>query len=178
MISYATGANLSHIIARRYGVKARAAVGAAVSTSDMVSDGVVAADYFRTGRTGVAYALLAMVGTNMLMQLMITHVQTRGIKKGRARKVALEVAATLTCTKPGLDAWKVASGAEQQPGAVFTPLVEMVAGKAAEVAAEGVPGLVLQLFAVLTSPAEDRSKRALLSIAFSAASTGLAGTSL
>ena len=78
----------------------------------MVSDGVVVADYFRTGRTGFAYALLAMVGTNMLINLLITFVQTRGIKKGRARKVAFEVAATLTCTKPGLDAWRVSSGQE------------------------------------------------------------------
>ncbi|GMI33043.1 hypothetical protein TeGR_g5390, partial [Tetraparma gracilis] len=161
-----------------YGVKARAAVGAAVSTSDMVSDGVVIADYFRTGRTCFAYALLAMVGTNMFYNLLITFVQTRGIKKGRARTIAVGVAATLTCTKPGLDAWKVASGAEQQPGAVFTPLVEMVAGKAAEVATEGVPGLVLQLVAVLMSSSEDRSTLALLSIAISAASTGLAGCSI
>ncbi|GMI22703.1 hypothetical protein TeGR_g13156 [Tetraparma gracilis] len=161
-----------------YGVKARAAAGAAVSTSDMVSDGVIVADYFRTGRTGFAYALLAMVGANMLFNLLFTWVQTRGIKKGRLRKVAFEVAATLTCTKPGLDAWKVASGAEQQPGAPFTPLVEMAAAKAAEVATEGVPGLVLQLFAVLMSSSKERSTLALLSIAISAASTGLAGTSI
>ena len=149
-----------------------------MSTSDMVSDGVVVADYFRTGRTGFAYALLAMVGTNMLFNLVLTFVQTRGIKKGRARKVAFEVAATLTCTKPGLDAWKVASGAEQQPGAVVSPLVEMATGKAVEVATEGVPGLVLQLFAVLMSSSKDRSTLALLSIAISAASTGLVGTSV
>ena len=149
-----------------------------MSTSDMVSDGVVVADYFRTGRTGFAYALLAMVGANMLINLLITWLQTRGIKKGRARKVAFEVAATLTCTKPGLDAWKVASGAEQQPGAVIAPLVEMAAGKAIEVATEGVPGLVLQLFAVLMSSSKERSTLALLSIAISAASTGLAGTSM
>jgi hypothetical protein len=144
----------------------------------MVSDGVVVADYFRTGRTGFAYALLAMVGTNMLFNLVLTFVQTRGIKKGRARKVALEVAATITCTKPGLDAWKVASGAEQQQGAALTPLSEMAAAKGIEIATEGVPGLVLQLVAVLMSSSEDRSRLALLSIAISAASTGLAGTSM
>jgi hypothetical protein len=144
----------------------------------MVSDGVVIADYFRTGRTGFAYALLAMVGTNMLFNLLITFLQTRGIKKGRARKAVFEVAATITCTKAGLDAWKVASGAEQLPGAAFSPLVEMACAKGIEVATEGVPGLVLQLVAVLMSSSEDRSTLALLSIAISAASTGLAGSSV
>ncbi|GMI37485.1 hypothetical protein TeGR_g5057, partial [Tetraparma gracilis] len=161
-----------------YGVKARAALGAVVSTSDMVSDSVIIADYFRTDRTSFAHALLAMIGTNMLCQLAITSVQTYGLKEGRAKKIALEAAATLTCTKPGLDAWRVASGAEQLPGTVFSPLQEMSYAKAAEVATESVPGLVLQLVAVLTSPAKDRSMLALVSIGISAASTGLAGTSI
>ena len=149
-----------------------------MSTSDMVSDGVVVADYFRTGRTGFAYALLAMVGTNMLFNLLLTFVQTRGIKKGRARKVAFEVAATLTCTKPGLDAWRVASGAEQLQGAPLSPLMEMEYSKGAEVATESVPGLVLQLVAALTGGAAGRSKSMLFSIAISAASTGLTGAML
>ena len=72
----------------RYGVKARAAVGASVSTSDMVSDGVVLADYFRTGRTGFAHALLAMICANMLVQLIITGIQAHGLKKGRAKKAS------------------------------------------------------------------------------------------
>ena len=149
-----------------------------MSTSDMVSDGVVLVNYFRTGRTGFAHALLAMIGANMLIQLTITWIQTRRVKKGRKKKFLLEAAATLTCTKPGLDAWKVASGAEQLQGALFHPLMEMAAAKAAEVATESVPGLVLQLFALLTSSAEDRSMLALVSVGISAASTGLAGTSL
>jgi hypothetical protein len=87
----------------------------------------------------------------------------------------LEAAAALTCTKPGLDAWKVASGAKQQQGAAFAPLLELAYAKGAEVAVESVPGLVLQLIAVLSSSA---SKRELVSIAISAASTGLAGASM
>ena len=113
----------------------------------------------------------------MLLQLMLTWVQTLGLKKGRPKKFLLDAAATLTCTKPGLDAWRVASGTEQSPGALFGPLQEMGYAKATEVATESVPGLVLQLVAVLISP-EDRSKVALVSIAISAASTGLAGTSM
>ncbi|GMI34739.1 hypothetical protein TeGR_g9959 [Tetraparma gracilis] len=158
-----------------YGVKARAAVAAAVSTSDMVSDGVVLADYFRTGRTGFGHALVGTIGANMLLQLVLTWVQTRGLKKGRAKMIALEIFATFTCTKPGLDAWRVASGAEQLSGAPFTPLQAMGYAKAAEVATESVPGLVLQLVAVLMDSAENRTKRALVSIVISAASTGLMG---
>jgi hypothetical protein len=144
----------------------------------MVSDGVVLADYFRTGRTGFAHALLAMMVANMLLQLSITWNQTRGLKKGRPKKFLLDAAATLTCTKPGLDAWRVASGAEQLQGAQLSPLMEMAYSKGAEVATESVPGLVLQLVAALTGGAAGRSKRMLFSIAISAASTGLTGTML
>jgi hypothetical protein len=144
----------------------------------MVSDGVVIADYFRTGRTGFAHALLAMIAVNMLLQLLITFVQTHGLKKGRAKKIALEAAATLTCTKPGLDAWRVASGAEQLQGAPLSPLMEMDYSKGAEVATESVPGLVLQLVAAVTGGAEGRSTSVLFSLAISAASTGLAGASM
>ncbi|GMI22453.1 hypothetical protein TeGR_g9139 [Tetraparma gracilis] len=161
-----------------YGVKARAAVGAAVSTSDMVSDGVVLADYFRTGRTGFAHGLLAMIGVNMLLQLFVTWLQTRRLKKDRKKKFLLEAAATLTFTKPGLDAWRVASGAEQVQGSVFNPLAEMNISKAIEVATESIPGLVLQLVAALTGGVAGTSKSMLFSLAISAASTGLAGTSI
>ncbi|GMI41148.1 hypothetical protein TeGR_g7687 [Tetraparma gracilis] len=57
-------------------------------------------------------------------------------------------------------------------------LYEMSIAKAAEVATESVPGLVLQLVAVLISPAKDRSVLALVSVGISAASAGLAGTSM
>jgi hypothetical protein len=144
----------------------------------MVSDGVVLVNYFRTGRTGFAHALLAMIGANMLIQLTITWIQTRRVKKGRKKKFLLEAAATLTCTKPGLDAWRVARGAEQPQGAPFSPLVEMSYARAAEAATEGIPGLVLQLVAALTGGVAGRSKRMLFSLAISAASVGLAGTSM
>jgi hypothetical protein len=127
---------------RSYGVKARAFIGAAVSTSDMLSDGVIIQGFFRTGRNSYGYALMGMIGASMAMQLVVTFVQTRGIKKDRWMKTAKEVAAIVSCTKPGLDAWRVASGTEQATGAVFSPLVEMVYGKAAETVAESIPGLV------------------------------------
>jgi hypothetical protein len=144
----------------------------------MVSDGVVLADYFRTGRTGFAHGLLAMIGANMLLQLFITWLQTRRLKKDRKKKFLLEAAATLTFTKPGLDAWRVASGAEQAQGSVFNPLAEMNISKAIEVATESIPGLVLQLVAALTGGVAGTSKSMLFSLAISAASTGLAGTSM
>ena len=123
-----------------YGVAQRAAIGAGLSMFDMLSDVVMIVDYFATGRDGYAYMLLGTVGANLFLQLLIVHWQTRGLKKCRRRTAATEAFAVVTFVKPGLDAWRVASGAEQALGSTFDPLIEMMMSRCFEMVAEAIPG--------------------------------------
>ena len=45
----------------------------------------------------------------------------------------------LSCFKPGIDAYRVCSGAEAAVGAPLTPMTEMVISKVVEVVFEALP---------------------------------------
>jgi hypothetical protein len=159
-----------------YGVKVRAGIGGTVSILDLVSDVVIIAEYIATGRNEFAHLLIGMVTVNILYQLFIVWAQTRGLTENKWRTMLGEMLATVLFIKPGLDAWKVATGAEQQPGSVGTPLMEMSFCKSGEMVFEAIPGFVLQVVAVLT--AKDVSTSAVVSLLISAASTGLTATTI
>jgi hypothetical protein len=53
---------------RRYGVKVRAAIGAATSIGDALSDAYMINEYYSTGRLSTARALLLLVGGNVVAQ--------------------------------------------------------------------------------------------------------------
>jgi hypothetical protein len=100
-------------------VQVRAIIGASLSIMDMVSDSVVIVDYYATDRSGYAMMLVGMVLSNIALQIVIVYIQTRGIGSARWRTFFFDSLAVLTFWKPGLDAWRVASGYDQQSGAVF-----------------------------------------------------------
>jgi hypothetical protein len=143
---------------------------------DLVSDVVIITEYISTDRLEFAYLLIGLVAANILYQLLIVWMQTRSLKKNKRRVMLMEMSATVLFIKPGLDAWKVASGAEQLSGAVVSPLHEMNYSKAGEMVFESVPGLVLQSVAILR--AKERSTVAVVSLLISAASTGLTATTM
>jgi hypothetical protein len=145
--------------------------------ADTASDAYMVNDFFKTGRNGTAYSLLGMVGANLLYQLLLVTIQTNGLKKDRWKKRFLEILSVVTFSKPGLDAYRVAGGAEQEPGANVNPLMEMTATKMGELVFEALPGLCLQLVALLR--AKDRgSVPAIASLLTSTASTALTATTL
>jgi hypothetical protein len=86
---------------RRYGVKARAAIGAGVSFGDMLSDAYMAHVYFDTGRPGTAYALLGMVGGSLFFQAIIVLAQNRNIKQNKWKTILIELLSIITFVKPG-----------------------------------------------------------------------------
>jgi hypothetical protein len=159
---------------RRYGVKARAALGAGVSFADMASDAYVVRLYFSLGQTSTAYSLLAMVGANMLWQSLLVYVQTNGLKRDKWRNRLAELLAVVTFSKPGLDAYRVASGAEPPLGAALSPLTEMGLTKAGELICEALPGLVLQLISLMKT--KDVGTAAVASVFMSLASAALTAT--
>lgn len=159
-----------------WGVKLRAAIGAGLSLLDMMSDTVMIRNLFKTGQSEFAYPMIGMIGANVGVQLLMTVVQNVGLKKDRAKSLAVDVLSIVTLTKPGLDVWRVASGADQKEGAPLPPLSEMFVGRAAEVVCEAIPAMVLQVVALLR--AKEKTTTAVVSVFISAASAGMTGTSM
>ncbi|GMI24152.1 hypothetical protein TeGR_g7569 [Tetraparma gracilis] len=159
-----------------WGVKARAYLGAVVSAADALSDAYMTNVFYVAGETGTANGLLAMVGANVAWQTLTVYMQTQGLKKDKWRTVLFEMLTVVSFVKPGVEAHRVASGAEQLPGAAMSPLMEMIYTKCGELFFEAIPGLVLQLVALLN--AEQKSKVAIGSILISTASTALTATTM
>jgi hypothetical protein len=123
-----------------YGVKLRAYLGAGVSAADALSDVYMINEFSKMGNTGAAHGLLAMVGANLAVQMLIVYLQTQGLKKNKGKTVLFEMLSVVTFAKPGVDAYRVASGAEQLPGASVGPLKEMLFTKCGELFFEAIPG--------------------------------------
>jgi hypothetical protein len=123
-----------------WGVQARAYLGAGVSAADGLSDAVMIHKFHEMGNAGAANGLLAMVGANLAFQLLVVHIQTRGLKKKKWKTMLLEMLAVVSFVKPGVEAHRVASGAEQLPGSAFVPLMEMTFTKSGELVFEAIPG--------------------------------------
>jgi nitrate/nitrite transporter NarK len=123
-----------------YGVKLRAYLGAGVSASDALSDAFMINEFYEMGETGTANGLLAMVGANVAYQMLIVYIQTHGLKKNKWKTALFEMLTVISFVKPGVDAHRVASGAEQLPGAAVGPLAEMIMIKCGELMFEAIPG--------------------------------------
>jgi hypothetical protein len=137
MVNAAAGAILDQV---SWGVRFRAYLGAGVSVADGASDAYMINKFYEMGNAGAANGLLAMVGANLAFQLIIVYVQTQGLKKNKWRTALFEMLSVITFVKPGLDAHRVARGAEQPPGAAVKPLMEMAFTKAGELFFEAIPG--------------------------------------
>jgi hypothetical protein len=123
-----------------WGVKFRAYLGAGVSAADALSDAYMIKTFYDMGDTGAAKGLLAMVGANLAAQMLVVYGQTQGLKKEKWKTMLFEILTVVTFVKPGVDAHRVAGGAEQTPGAALTPLMEMLFTKACELVFEAIPG--------------------------------------
>ncbi|GMI42282.1 hypothetical protein TeGR_g9462 [Tetraparma gracilis] len=159
-----------------YGVRARAAIGAGASFGDMISDAYMVKVYLDTGRPGTAYALLGMVGACLFFQVTVNYLQNHNLKKNKWKTMFFETLTIISFAKPGIDAYRVASGAESPPGATTDPLTTMVYNKVGELVFEAVPGLVLQLVAVLTT--DEVTTSAYVSLLISTASAAFTGTTM
>ena len=79
--------------------------------------------------------------------------------------------------KPAVDAYRVAKGQKQEPGQVFDALTEITFMRAVEMFAEAIPGVVIQLMAIVSSDEEIRTS-AWISLSVSALSTGFASATI
>ena len=169
------GGVAQEILARvSWGLMFRAYFGAGMSFMDLASDSFMIWTFFKTGHSGAGYALVGMVGGNLVFQLIIVILQTAGLTKNKWRTMFIEILSVVSFTKPGWDAHRLASGAEQQPGALVPPLTEAMITKYCEIVFEGVPGLVIQLVAFMQ--AKDKTTSAVISLLISLGSTAMTST--
>ena len=109
-----------------YGMVLRVATGAALSSIDGVTDIYVINTYYNTdGLHGQANAMLAMLSTNIIIQLLFVLVQYK--KKNWKVKVR-EALICLFFLRPAIDAYRVSTNHEDEE-TVLSQLTEMVCTK-------------------------------------------------
>jgi len=143
----------SHLRVNKYGVIFRVSVGAALSSIDAATDIYVITTYYQSyALIGQARALLAMISTNLVMQIIVVLGQYK--KKSFTFKLK-EVLITLLMLRPVVDAYQVSTNHKDED------------------ATESIPGCVLQLYVWFMSP-EEAGSLALVSIGIGAMCTGFA----
>jgi hypothetical protein len=138
----------------------------------MITDVSVIVQYFSEGKDGAAYSLIAMMASSMICQLVV--VAGQNVKKSRS-VLCRECLYVVTFLKPMVEAYRVATGLEDDE-LTISPLTEMGYSKSCELACEAVPGLILQIFILLTS--STKSPLLLVSMAVSTLTTGFTSAML
>ena len=91
--------------------------------------------------------------------------------------VLKEVALVLLCLKPGVEVWRLAHGAERDPGAPFDPNGGMIMGKVAERVFESIPGAILTTVTLLDH-ADARSPSTVTSVILACLATAFVATTI
>ncbi|GMH61833.1 hypothetical protein TrLO_g9120 [Triparma laevis f. longispina] len=131
-----------------WGLMFRVIVGAILSVTDLGTDLLMLKQFADGGeKTATVRDLqLASLVASIVLQLLIVLIQNR--RKG-VNKLTRESLVVLTGMKAPWDAYRVACGAEQEKDTEIDPLMEMVFSKCAEMFAESIPGILIQLSAIL-----------------------------
>jgi hypothetical protein len=158
----------------KIGLKARVTFGAVTSMVDLVTDVYVTNMFWKDKKYGYFKASLASLVASIGLQMLFVWGQN---KKLGMKRVVREWFPILIGFKPAVDAYRVATGAKEEVGAAFGPMVEMTIMKVVEMFAEAIPGVIIQLMAIATS---DKSVgiSAWLSVAVSAITTGFASATI
>jgi len=147
----------------------RVSCGASLSILDALTDIYTIATYYRSDDLVLqANAMLAMISTNLFLQLVLV-LATYG-KKSWTDKL-IEAAITVFFLRPIVDAYRVSTNQEDEE-TTFENMEEMIINKCSELATESIPGCVLQLYVWLNNNPEDVGTYALISIGISALTTG------
>ncbi|GMI43368.1 hypothetical protein TrCOL_g9829 [Triparma columacea] len=158
----------------KVGLKARVTFGAATSMVDLLTDVYVTHKFWRGKKYGYFKASLASLMVSMGIQMLLVWAQN---KKLGMKRVLKELIPILIGFKPAVDAYRVATGADQEVGASMDPMLEMTSMKVIEMFAEAIPGVIIQLMAIATND-KDVGTSAWLSVAVSAITTGFASATI
>ena len=133
-----------------WGLMFRVTLGAVLSMSDLATDLFVLKQFWDRGEETLAYrnASLASLSSSVGLQLMFVALKNR--KKGFLR-IVKEIMIVLTGFKGPWDAYRVAIGAEQEEDTLLDPMMEMTCTKCIELFAESIPGIIIQLSAIVST---------------------------
>jgi hypothetical protein len=106
----------------KWGARMRLYFGAGLSAIDMVSDFNVVLLYWATGRENDGNTLLTCLLLNVIMQLVVVLLQNW---KAPLRVLLWELFYVLSCTKVGVDAYRVAAGVEMEAYHLYPPDIEL-----------------------------------------------------
>jgi hypothetical protein len=146
----------------------------ALGYQDMVTDVLVAIEYFNTGQLGAAYASFGILGVAIVFHMLICFGQHRKkpLKKQLMYMLAsmcfLMVRSTLThnpnhapraltlslaslALKPLIESYNVWTGKEQHESDGMAPILVLIATRAIELIVESFPECVLQLQIALSN---------------------------
>mmetsp|Transcript_31167 Transcript_31167/g.61752 ORF Transcript_31167/g.61752 Transcript_31167/m.61752 type:complete len:193 (+) Transcript_31167:123-701(+) len=133
-------ASNSHLLA-----KAELYFTAFLSMSDMVSDIVMVARYYRNNEMSFALASVICLGLNLTFQsvvVFVTHPLGKQVK---------EQAIVWTLIKPGVDAHRVSTKAQTQEGDAVDTRSEMTGMRVIEMVTESLPGTIIQAMAIFST---------------------------
>ena len=151
-----------------WGLKWRVFIGASLSTVDLMSDVYITYTFWKDDEKETFFKYsVAMIGTSVFLMLFVVWAQNR---KMGWKRLLREMVPVVVGLKPAVDAFRVASGAKIEEGQAFDPLAEMTYVRATEMFAESIPGVLIQLLAIMTDG--HASAVALTSLAISALTTG------
>jgi hypothetical protein len=186
------------------GIVVRAIVATLLGTGDLVSDLYTTVNLFSLSHLDPAYAMVAMICLSVAVQVRASSpmrcipacVAVRGHQPPVASFVApqallavvmtkhhgklamlKELFLVLTCLKPAVEIWRLAHGAEHDPGAPMRPEYAMMAGKIAERVLESIPAAILQTITLLAH-ADARSPWAVVSIVIACVATAFVATTI
>jgi hypothetical protein len=157
-----------------WGLKARVTVGAITSMADLLTDVYVTYMFWDDKKDGYFKASLASLAVSIGIQMFGAWVQNK--KLGMLRVVS-EWLPILIGFKPAVDAYRVAKGEKQKAGQAMDALAELSFMKGAEMFAEAIPGVIIQLMAIATDDG-DVSRAAWVSLSVSALTTGYASATI
>lgn len=110
---------------------------AGLSIVDLLCDLAMVREYILEGKQGYANATIATILTSLIGQMVVVAIQNSKMKK---RVQLREMMFVVLLMKPGVDAYRVASGSKQRLGSKVTPHNEFIYIRAIELFTECIPG--------------------------------------
>ncbi|GMI14487.1 hypothetical protein TrLO_g4880 [Triparma laevis f. longispina] len=162
-----------------WGLMARVFLGALLSMSDLATDLLVLREFWEGGEEMRVYRNLAAGSLiiSVFLQFLLALVQNLKRPIGSILKEVFIAAVGL---KPPWDAFRVASGYEQNNKALLDPITELTMGKGIEMFTESIPSILIQLSAIVSKieNGTEVNLTSIISLAISLMTTGFVSATL
>ncbi|GMH69868.1 hypothetical protein TrRE_jg6404 [Triparma retinervis] len=161
---------LASLLVRKalWGLRLRVCMSSFFGVAEMVTDVLVAKEFFQTGHRNFGLLIVAMVSVCLALQFALVVLQNYRLG---FRRISAECLVVLVGLRPALDAYRVSTCKSREEGQPFEPFLELMITRVIEMFAESIPGFVVQLAAIASGTAF--STAAASSLAFSAVSIGI-----